>query len=245
MEPGVIEETCPACGSAMQRAFCGSCGERRPARLVVGGVLRDVAAQVADWDTNWLRTVRALAWHPGATCRAYFRGDRSRWINPLKYAFILTTLYILAVLASGLDLRPDSMRTDEHAARSFYLVFTSLAYLALVYLLPVAWIQSRLFWRAGYNTAECYVSLLYLYGQLSLLLLLLVPVQMMLDAKLGVLQREAIVLAAVLLWNASLYRSLSPSMLLRSAVVFFALVLSGAVSGSLLAIAAVLMRRAG
>lgn len=224
---------CPHCATVIERQFCAACGEQRPVRMQMRSIIHDLVRHVADWDAIWLRTINALTLQPGDTCRAYFSGDRRSLVNPLKYAFIMATMYSLLVLLFDIDLRPESVRRTAEATEAFRLVFASLGYLALFYLLPVAWIQARVFRQEGYNTAECYTSLLYLYGQVTLLLILLLPLNIF-GIKADAVVRQLLFLVYLVYWNRRLYQASWTRELPRSLVVFMCHLVFSVLAGIML-----------
>ena len=163
------QDACLNCAEPLGgRAYCGGCGQRsRHKRLRWRDLARDVMQHCLDWDLPWPRTVVDLTRAPGQTARAYLDGQRTRYANPVKYAFY--ALLISTLLSGGLT--QDLVRPELSGWRR--MLATNLP-LFMLLMSPVAMIALRVaFWRTRHNLVEIAVFVLYMLGQLSLLLALL------------------------------------------------------------------------
>ena len=162
---------CGNCGARLAGPYCAACGQRQARPIRFGAVLRDAFRAVASLDSRFARTVVGLGVRPGKTVQAFLGGQRIRYVNPLKYVFFCTTLYV--VLAAVFDApfyRPEDWQQGP-GGETFAFVMRLVPYLVFLELLPSAWVQQRLFRRAGLTVAECYVAQLYVYGQAVLYVL--------------------------------------------------------------------------
>ena len=101
---------------------------------------------------------------PGETARAYVEGRRAAYMNPLKYAFVCTTFYVLVIVVFDVEFfRPPQWQTGT-GQEAFNLVMSLVPYLIFVELLPSAALQPWLYRKASYNVSECYVMLFFVCG---------------------------------------------------------------------------------
>jgi hypothetical protein len=150
------------------RAFCGACGQRSlHRRLRWRDLARDLGQHFADFDLPWPRTLLDLTRAPGQTARAYLDGRRTRYVNPVKYAFYAL---LISILLSG-GIAQDWVTPQLTGWRR--VLATNLP-LYLLLMSPVAVVALRAaFWRTRHNLIEIAVFVLYMVGQVSLLFLLL------------------------------------------------------------------------
>jgi hypothetical protein len=160
--------SCANCGAALAGPYCARCGQARAQPLTVRGMFRQAAATLFDLDRGFFHTVRALFTRPGETCRAYVEGHRQPLTGPFKYAFIVLTIYAIALnlLAVEPDL-PGIENRDEVEQKLYYLLNSLLSYLIFLILIPVAAVQRLLFRASGDSLGETYAFMLYLFGTLS------------------------------------------------------------------------------
>ena len=53
-----------------------------------------------------LRTAAHLTLGPGRVARAYVKGQRRTYVNPLKYAFLTATAYVLVINLFKVEIVP-------------------------------------------------------------------------------------------------------------------------------------------
>lgn len=159
---------CANCSASLATPFCGACGQRRAVRLTTRGLLGETFQHLAELDLAFVRTFAALWSGPGRVAREYVDGARKRWSSPAKYAFFSFTVYVLAVNLLKLELVPaGSPFSQPEQHRVFRIVFSVVAYLLFVNLIPVSLLQRWLFRRERFNVLESYVFGLYTYGHLA------------------------------------------------------------------------------
>jgi hypothetical protein len=90
---------CPTCGADTGAArFCASCGTAvAPQAAGARGLLRDDAVEVVGLDRRLLRTLVDLLVHPVRITTSYMRGERGRYLPPLRLLLSLTSLYVVAI----------------------------------------------------------------------------------------------------------------------------------------------------
>ena len=90
---------CLNCGDKLQGNFCAHCGQRNDAaRLKLRSIAASFFGHLIELDAPIFRTAGRLTISPGAVCRDYIEGRRIRYTNPLKYAFLATTLFVTVAL---------------------------------------------------------------------------------------------------------------------------------------------------
>jgi len=113
-----------------------------------------------DFDT--VRTVTGMAVAPGTTARDYLHGRRDHYVNPVKFAVLAATLYVVV----------NELTNRSEVAAIVDPLMTMQAvwpYVALLALLPTAFVQRQMFRGRDVNAAECYAFELLLFGELALL----------------------------------------------------------------------------
>lgn len=159
---------CANCGARVADRYCGSCGQQRVTRLGFGDLASTALAELASLDTAFLRTFVGLSIRPGRVARDYIDGHRARYLNPLKYALLAVTVYVVLAHLFGAQVGPERRRVDDGG--QFELVVSLLPYLMIVALLPAAALQSLLSRSSGDRVAECYVFGLYAYSHVCWIL---------------------------------------------------------------------------
>jgi hypothetical protein len=176
---------CLNCGAALGGAFCVACGQAADVgRLQPKALLREMVENTVNFDTRFLRTIKALTIAPGKLCREYVQGRRVDWFPPLRYflAMLAAVLVVMLwfdfdpirVLADAGDARVDRVR-HAVATSAIENLNLSMALLPPLYAL----VLRGLFRRSGWNYAECGVFALYTLGHCLLFSLLIEPVKLM------------------------------------------------------------------
>ena len=97
-----MTKSCAACRHPLEGAYCSACGERRsqPSDLSLVAVLREQLAEVSSADGRLWRTLR-LVFAPGVLTEAYFAGQRSRYLRPVRLFLVLNVVLFFAASFLG------------------------------------------------------------------------------------------------------------------------------------------------
>jgi hypothetical protein len=89
-------ENCLNCGEVLRGQHCSHCGQRAKVRVLsLGTVLRDLFGDLTDFDSRIWRTLRPLAFRPGALTEEYLRGRRTYYSPPFRMYLILSVAFFL------------------------------------------------------------------------------------------------------------------------------------------------------
>jgi len=161
---------CRNCGIEMTGKYCSSCGQKKVQRYSVKIIFTDTINHLSNLDFAIIRTIAGLSTKPGEVCREFILGRRTLYWNPVKYAIVMATAHVLMENFFHSDfIRPSLPMTSPEALSVFNTVHSFMAYLVLLVMFPVAFIQRLLFSRSPYNYIECYLCLMFIAGHLLLL----------------------------------------------------------------------------
>ena len=140
-------------------------------RITFRRVLATGSRALIELDFASGRTVTGMLLRPGTLVRDYIiGGQRDRYANPVKFAFLASTLYVvLNQLTSRSDVA--AFLDPLQSYQGFW------PYVFLVTLLPAAALQRLTFRSADFTVAECYTFALYLFGELALVACVVLLVQ--------------------------------------------------------------------
>lgn len=156
------EAVCPNCGATGAGAFCSRCGQRWSERITFKGAWRESLTRLTELDFRLLRTFLALSTRPGAMVREFIDGRRIGYTHPLKYAFIVITIFVLAVHLFQIDLRlAGAPLESERELAALQLIGDLSAYLFFPTAAIVGVLLWRIHYRSGDNYAEALVFTLY------------------------------------------------------------------------------------
>ena len=105
---------------------------KRTHRLTFGQVARALTSQLLQLDFASLRTAAHLTLGPGRVALAYVKGQRRTYVNPLKYAFLTATAYVLVI--NLFKVGSCRRRSVQPEPKRFLLYLSLLPYLTLPYL---------------------------------------------------------------------------------------------------------------
>lgn len=151
-------------------------------RVSMGMVLSSVSA-VLNLERGLFFTIKELVRAPGEAIRTYLFVDRSRYYDPLKFLVVSVTLYLFVSFTyfpdtgffGGLEQGAKG-GTDEAEVSLLFTYIKDYANLLILFSVPIASAFSWwLFRRMGMNFVEHFVINAFLYGQLTLAGLLLLP----------------------------------------------------------------------
>ena len=159
----MANQACGNCETPLNAEFCQRCGQRRAREISIRRILREGLLRVVDLDAGFLHTFRELSVSPGAFIRHYLEGKRQPCTNPLKYCFIVITIYALAINILNVDFG-NTLDLDAQEREVFHIIHGVLAYLMFLVLFPVAAVQRWLFRETRWTFSETYVFGLFVVG---------------------------------------------------------------------------------
>lgn len=159
--------TCRNCGHQPPADYCPNCGQRDAQRLTAVRVLGESFDKLLELDFGLLRTLRGLFLNPGKVVSDYLAGRRQYYANPLKFAFLMTTLNVAVVFFLEIDAQNFASTTqaqDQLGNEVFHFVMAIRSYIVFLIAFPVAIVASRVLRKTGINAAEFYTVFMFYFG---------------------------------------------------------------------------------
>ncbi len=95
-------ENCLNCGEVLRGQHCSHCGQRAKVRVLsLGTLLRDLLGDITNFDSRIWRTLKPLAFSPGALTVEYLRGRRTHYSPPFRMYLILSVVFFLLTTVGG------------------------------------------------------------------------------------------------------------------------------------------------
>ncbi len=95
-------ENCLNCGEVLRGQHCSHCGQRARVRVLsLGSLLRDLLGDIANFDSRVWRTLKPLAFQPGALTVEFLRGRRTHYSPPFRMYLILSVAFFLLTTVGG------------------------------------------------------------------------------------------------------------------------------------------------
>lgn len=164
-----VAASCADCGATLQGEFCSVCGQRRGARLSFRRSVQEAWGQLVDLDFAFARTFAGLSLRPGETVLEYLGGRRRRYSNPFRYAFVITTVTVIAINLLDIDVTVPGVPLDsEREQAAVRLLVSLMAYLFFPAILLLALLQRWLARTDRFNYAEILVFDAYCLSHASL-----------------------------------------------------------------------------
>lgn len=168
---------CANCQAAMTGEFCCACGQRRAQRLSFRRALTQGWTHIADLDFALARTFAGLCTRPGALVLEYIAGRRARYSNPFRYAFVVTTVTVIAITFFDIDISMPGVPTESDRDRAAVRLITALMpYLFFPAILLLAWLQWLIGRKGRFVYAELLVFDAYCLSHAGLFTVVLGPV---------------------------------------------------------------------
>jgi hypothetical protein len=172
-----LGDRCGNCGGALSGEYCSACGQRRAERLSLRRTIGDGLERLVELDFALARTFAGLCRRPGQLVLDYVGGHRLAYSNPFRYAFVVTTLCVIAIHLLDIDVTAPGVPVETERERAAVQLVTSLtAYLFFPAVLLLAGLQRLLRRRPGFNYAELLVFDAFCIGHGSLIAVLVGPV---------------------------------------------------------------------
>ena len=143
--------TCPNCAAPRADGdFCPRCGQRnRHGRLRFTELASDVLEQFVEWRMPWLTTLVDLTWRPGPVALDFIEGRRARYVNPVKYCFI--------VVAIAYAVKAYLLHTHDGGAPANVLALIAIPFEVMA--------LRAMMWRTARSATEITVLALYVTAQ--------------------------------------------------------------------------------
>ncbi len=172
-----VGDRCANCGAAMSGEYCSGCGQRRAQRLSLRSALGDGWERLVEFDFAFARTFADLCRRPATVVNEYIAGRRQEYSNPFRYAFVITTLSVIAINLLDIDVTAPGVPVETERDRAAIALVTSLmAYLFFPAIMLLGALQRLAGRRARFNYAEILVFDAYCIGHGSLFAVLVGPV---------------------------------------------------------------------
>jgi hypothetical protein len=106
--------TCINCNNELAGNYCSSCGQKKGVdRITFKTLFQEYIGRFLGLDTKFIRTTKDLTINPGIVSRTFIEGNRVRYISPISYFFIFTTLSLLSYSIVGVDINEFFLNTSE------------------------------------------------------------------------------------------------------------------------------------
>ncbi|WP_440057003.1 hypothetical protein ACSLBF_19160 (plasmid) [Pseudoalteromonas sp. T1lg65] len=164
---------CLNCHAPLNTPFCGQCGQEKVRRIQFSELFRLIQEGILELRSPFLQLMWGMSTQPIATIKGYLNGERTKYFNPIKYAFfIFTALLILLALFDIPVIPPNALPDSEHNQqfRSILNDYVSSTLLYQYFLLPFfSALGAKLALRKKtFNVAELYIAHLLLSTQLAI-----------------------------------------------------------------------------
>ena len=111
-------ENCLNCGEVLRGQHCSHCGQRAKVRVLsLGTLLRDLLGDLTNFDSRIWRTLRPLAFRPGALTVEYLRGRRTHYSPPFRMYLILSVVFFVLTTLGGNPGERDRFRVSTTQRR--------------------------------------------------------------------------------------------------------------------------------
>lgn len=169
--------SCGNCGTVMTGGFCSACGQRRVQRLSLRRSVNEAWTHVAELDFALARTFAGMCTRPGRLVLEYIGGRRRAYSNPFRYAFIVTTVLVVAISVLGIDVSmPGVPLETERDRAAIRLITTLMAYLFFPAIMLLAWCQWWIGRKGRFEYAEVLVFDAYCLSHAGIFAIVIGPV---------------------------------------------------------------------
>ncbi len=178
-----MESRCVNCGSTSEQNYCSNCGQKLAIKkLTWSSFLGELNQRVLGMDNKFARTVADLTIRPEKVVNAFIQGNRTRYIGPIGYFFILITLYVLLISMLDIDMVEFSNSINKSLlgdqagnvkGQGFRrMVMNQMKALSFVMMPFFILATYLLFLRKGYNFIETSVLVFYAFAHTFLLIII-------------------------------------------------------------------------
>lgn len=172
---------CVNCGFHNDHKYCPECGQKMQInRVTLRGVFSEFFAKWLGFDNQFARTLKSLFTAPGLVTLSYLSGNRVRFIGPLAYLVIMTTIMIFSFSIFGIEISDFLTKSNQELsannaelsqfqielqAKVFEFIANYFRFFAVILIpfwaLTIGWF----FRKEGYNYTERVVIASYLSSQ--------------------------------------------------------------------------------
>ena len=171
---------CKNCEHEFEGKYCNNCGQKADTpRINAHYLWHEIQHGIFHVDKGVLYTVKELFIRPGFSVKEYIQGKRINHFKPIAFVFIMAG--ILGLLRHYLHINTSEsiIENNNHPAilETFIKLGNSNLGICLLILLPFYALSSRIaFWKSSYNFFEHLILNAFLFGQLIIIRLLLLPI---------------------------------------------------------------------
>ncbi|MBL6449520.1 DUF3667 domain-containing protein [Fulvivirga sp. 29W222] len=171
---------CINCSAKVEAVYCSQCGQKVEVnKLKWNTILSEVNQRVLGLDNKFAKTVRDLTIRPGHVVQLFIDGNRVKYIGPVGYLFILSTIYVLCVSILNVDMveftrNTSDIFTGQNAqgtkAEGLHRMLMDNLKIVSFALIPFFTLSTYiLFRKKGYNLLETSVLIFYTHAHPLLL----------------------------------------------------------------------------
>ncbi|UII30270.1 DUF3667 domain-containing protein [Fulvivirga ulvae] len=166
---------CINCSAEVNATYCCHCGQKVDVnRLKWKVLLSELNQRVLGLDNRFARTIKDLTVRPGKVVRSFIDGNRVKYINPVGYLFILSTVYVLFISILNIDMVEftkdiggmfQNEKSQEIEAEGFQRMLMGNMKIMSFTLIPFfAMAAYVVFRKKGYNLLETSVLVFYTHA---------------------------------------------------------------------------------
>jgi len=169
--------SCINCNQDFESVFCPICGEKKEIpRITFGSTISSIYAGFLDMDKGFLYNLKNLTIAPKDTILQYINGKRKYILNPVSYAIITISIYLLLDSLLPRGSRPKVSKVDVFGAQEMgqklgYFIRDKMKFLWLTLALYLAFF-TKLFFRK-YNFFEHIAINSFILGHTTIIAILI------------------------------------------------------------------------
>lgn len=189
--------TCKNCNQTFKGHFCGNCGQSADTHEInLQYFWHEIQHLLLHIDKGFFYTIKQLFVRPGNTIKEYINGKRVKHFKPIAFAFILSTIYVLASHYSNVTTLFDEISGGTNGSdignntHKINLINLSFSWLIIHYdygallLIPIFSLASYLaFYKSGYNYFKHLILNTFITGQQTIVYIIFIPIIALLKDK--------------------------------------------------------------
>lgn len=104
---------CVNCGNETLATYCPECGQKMSVKKIsFKSILDEFLSKWIGFDTQFGRTVIGMIIRPGEVVNSYLQGNRIKYLGPLGFFIVMTTLLLISFDLFGLEVE-DFIRENQ------------------------------------------------------------------------------------------------------------------------------------